>query len=82
MPTAPRRVILGGNSSWNIVAFRTGLIRALREHGYEPVVIAPIDPAGEERMTQLGVERIVIDIDRSGLNPFADLRLMLRYAAF
>jgi len=76
---APRRVAVSGNSSWNIVAFRTGLIRGLREQGYEPVVIAPIDPDGEERMTKLGLERIVIHIDRSGLNPFADFGLMLTY---
>jgi len=76
---APRRVVVSGNSSWNIVAFRTGLIRGLREQGYEPVVIAPIDPDGEERMTKLGLERIVIHIDRSGLNPFADFGLMLTY---
>ena len=79
MSVAPRRVVVSGNSSWNIVAFRTGLIRGLRERGYEPVVIAPIDPDGEERMTKLGLERIVIHIDRSGLNPFADFGLMLTY---
>jgi glycosyltransferase involved in cell wall biosynthesis len=79
VPAAPRRVVLSGNSSWNIVAFRSGLIRALREHGYEPVVIAPIDPAAEERMAKLEVERIVVDIQRSGLNPLADLRLTFDY---
>lgn len=79
MPAEPRRVVLSGNSSWNIVAFRSGLIRALREDGYEPVVIAPIDPPAEERMARLEVERIVVRIDRSGLNPLADLRLMLQY---
>jgi len=77
--TAPRRVILGGNSSWNIVNFRSGLIRALREHGYDPVVVAPIDPVAEDRMRELGVERIVVAIERAGLNPFADLRLLREY---
>ncbi|HEY6662620.1 MAG TPA: glycosyltransferase family 4 protein [Sphingomicrobium sp.] len=75
----PRRVVLGGNSSWNIVAFRSGLIRALRQNGYEPIVIAPVDAAAEGRMAELGVERIVIEMERSGLNPFADLRLLLQY---
>ena len=75
----PRRVVLGGNSSWNIVAFRSGLIRALRQNGYEPIVIAPVDAAAEGRMTALGLERIVIEMERSGLNPFADLRLLLQY---
>lgn len=75
----PRRVVLGGNSSWNIVAFRSGLIRALRQNGYEPIVIAPVDAAAEGRMTALGLEPIVIEMERSGLNPFADLRLLLQY---
>jgi glycosyltransferase involved in cell wall biosynthesis len=77
--THSRRVVLAANSSWNIVNFREGLIRALKAEGYEPVVIAPIDPAAERRMDELGVERIVIDINRSGLNPFADLALLLKY---
>jgi glycosyltransferase involved in cell wall biosynthesis len=55
------------------------LIRALRSAGYEPVVIAPQDPAVDDRMRDLGVERIAIDIDRSGINPFADLRLLARF---
>ena len=79
MPAEPRRVVLGGNSSWNIVNFRSGLIRALQANGYEPVVVAPVDPAAERRMAELEVERIVVAIERSGLNPFADLRLLLEY---
>jgi glycosyltransferase involved in cell wall biosynthesis len=79
MPTASRRVVLAGNSSWNIVNFRSGLIHALKAEGYEPVVVVPVDPAAEHRMDELGVERIVVEIQRSGLNPFADLRLLLTY---
>lgn len=59
--------------------FRSGLIHALKAEGYEPVVIAPVDPAAEHRMGELGVERIVIDINRAGLNPFADFALLLKY---
>ena len=79
MPTPPRRVVLAANSSWNIVNFRSGLIHALKAAGYAPVVIAPLDPVVEHRMAELGVERIVVGLNRSGLNPFADLALMLKY---
>ena len=48
MGAAPRRVILAANSSWNIVNFRAGLIRALKQAGYEPVVVAPLDEAAED----------------------------------
>jgi glycosyltransferase involved in cell wall biosynthesis len=74
-----RTVVIAANSTWNIVTFRQGLIRALRAAGYEPLVVASIDPAAEERMAGLGVERITVDIERSGLNPFADLRLLSQY---
>lgn len=43
------------------------------------MVIAPQDPAADDRMRDLGVERIAIEIDRSGMNPVADLRLLARY---
>ena len=79
MPNGSRRVVLAANSSWNIVNFRAGLIEALKAAGYEPVVIAPVDPAAEARMAELGVERIAIAIERSGLNPFADLALLRTY---
>jgi glycosyltransferase involved in cell wall biosynthesis len=45
------------------------------------VVIAPQDPAADKRMRDLGVERIEIEIDRAGLNPLADLKLLARYRA-
>ena len=74
-----RRVVLAANSSWNIVNFRAGLIRALRDAGYEVVVVTPADPASSERMDALGVDWRPVAIDRSGLNPFADLRLLNEY---
>ena len=79
MATASRRVVLAANSSWNIVNFRGGLIAAVKAAGYDPVVIAPVDADAEPRMEKLGVERIVIGMERSGLNPLADLGLLLKY---
>jgi glycosyltransferase involved in cell wall biosynthesis len=75
----PRRILLSANSDWNIANFRPGLIRALRRAGYEPIVVAPQDPAVDQRMRELDVERIPIVVERSGLNPWADLRLLSRY---
>jgi glycosyltransferase involved in cell wall biosynthesis len=74
-----RTIVLSANSDWNIANFRQGLVGALRSAGYEPVVIAPQDPAADARMGDLAVERIPIAIDRAGLNPLADLRLLARY---
>jgi glycosyltransferase involved in cell wall biosynthesis len=74
-----RRVVLAANSSWNIVNFRRGLIRALQDEGYDPVVIAPREASTEQRIAELGVEWLTVPIDRSGMNPLADLRLIARY---
>ena len=46
-----RRIVLAANSSWNIVNFRSGLIRALKDADYDPIVVAPTDPASDERLT-------------------------------
>ena len=43
------------------------------------MVIAPRDPACEERMALLGVEQINVGLDRSGLNPLADAGLFIDY---
>lgn len=42
-------------------------------------MIAPRDPAADQRIRELGIERIPIAIERAGLNPLADLRLLARY---
>lgn len=79
MHAPARTIVLSANSDWNIANFRTGLIRALRGAGYEPAVLAPFDPAADRRMRELDVERIEVKIDRSGINPLADLRLLSEY---
>jgi glycosyltransferase involved in cell wall biosynthesis len=79
VPTPPRPIVLAANSAWNIVNFRGGLIRALARAGYRPIVVAPHETGAEARMTALGVERFALPVDRSGLNPLTDLRLLLAY---
>lgn len=79
MTVPSRRIVLSANSDWNIANFRGGLLRGLRSAGYDPVVIAPHDPAADSRMQDLQVERIPVKLDRSGVNPFADLGLMRTY---
>jgi glycosyltransferase involved in cell wall biosynthesis len=75
----PRKIAVAANSAGNIVTFRQGLIRALKDRGYEPVIIAPRAAAAEQRMTNLAVEWHSVDLARSGLNPIEDLRLLRSY---
>jgi glycosyltransferase involved in cell wall biosynthesis len=77
-PVRPR-VVLASNGTFNILAFRTGLIRALQAAGYEPIVVAPRDSGTEARMAELGVRQIEVRLSRKGLNPLADLALVLSY---
>ncbi len=79
MKANSRTIVLSANSEWNIANFRVGLIRALKNTGYVPIVIAPPHAAVEGRMRKLDVERIAIRINRSGLNPYADLQLLRSY---
>ena len=79
MRTVRRTIVLSANSDWNIANFRSGLIRGLASAGYEPLVIAPQDPLVDPRMRELGVKRLPLAIDRSGLNPFADFKLFAKY---
>jgi glycosyltransferase involved in cell wall biosynthesis len=74
-----RKVVVAANSAWNIVTLRQGLIRGLASAGYHPAVIAPFDFSADQRMQTLGVEQIELDLERSGLNPVADLKLLLSY---
>jgi len=52
-----RRIVLAANSSWNIVNFRSGLIRALKDADYDPIVVAPTDSASDERLKALSGSR-------------------------
>jgi glycosyltransferase involved in cell wall biosynthesis len=78
-PGRNRRIVIAANSSWNIVNFRAGLVRALKAAGYRPVVVAPVDPESTERLRALGVRHIPLDLNRSGMNPLGDARLIMAY---
>jgi len=78
VPRRSRSIVLAANSCWYITNFRLGLARALRDAGYSPVAVAPPDPAGEARLAELGIEFEPLHVDRAGLNPIAELGLLLR----
>jgi glycosyltransferase involved in cell wall biosynthesis len=74
----PPTLLISINASWNIVNFRVGLIRGLRQAGYRVVALAPRD-RWSERLAELGVDFHPIEMDRKGLSPARDLRLLWRY---
>lgn len=72
------KILISINTSWNIVNFRYGLIKALVAHGYDVVCAAPHD-AYTEKLTSLGCRYIELPIDNQGTHPGRDLILLYRY---
>jgi len=71
-------VLFSVNSSWNVINFRAGLVRALLAEGYAVTVAAPRDehsPAVE----QLGCRYVELPMDAQGRSPVADLQLLARF---
>lgn len=71
-------VVLSANSCWNLLNFRGSLIRALQSAGYRIAAFAPADVHAEE-LRRRGIEVHDMPMARSGTNPIADARLLLRY---
>jgi glycosyltransferase involved in cell wall biosynthesis len=73
-------VVLSANSCWNLLNFRDALITGIQDAGYRIVAFAPVD-ANADELRRRGVEVHDVPIARSGMNPLADARLLLRYLA-
>lgn len=73
-----KRVVIGLNASWNLVNFRSGLIRAMVQAGHEVIAVAPPDEYSD-RIGALGCRYIPLAMDAKGKNPFKELLLVLRF---
>ncbi|NBA97271.1 glycosyltransferase family 4 protein [Pseudomonas sp. R5(2019)] len=63
----------------SLIRFRGDLLDAMRANGHEVVAIAPEeDDSVRKRLAEKGIEYHVVPMARAGLNPFADLRYLLR----
>jgi glycosyltransferase involved in cell wall biosynthesis len=72
------KVMIVVNSAWNLLNFRSGLIRALIAAGYEVIAVAPPDDY-VSRVSELGCSFVPLPIDSKGTNPGRDLLLLLRF---
>jgi glycosyltransferase involved in cell wall biosynthesis len=66
------RVVISYNTSWYVWNFRMPLIAALRERGYEVVVLAPTDEY-TARIVATGVAHRPLPLDAKGRNPLREL---------
>lgn len=79
MQPFPCNIAVAANSPWNLLIFRRGLLLRLRGEGFDPVLIVPNDPHADASLDELGFDRASVEISRSGLNPIADVKLLLSY---
>jgi glycosyltransferase involved in cell wall biosynthesis len=73
-----KTIVIFLNTAWNLINFRSGLIKSLVEHGYEVIAVAPFDEYATQLST-LGCRFIPLPMDNKGTNPGRDLLLMVRF---
>jgi len=66
------------NTAWNLVNFRSGLIRALVAAGYEVVAVAPNDKYSDG-LKMLGCRFVPLHMDNGGTNPLKDVLLLWQF---
>ena len=71
-------IVISANSVWNIANFRSGLIRALKSHGYEIIIAAPPSDEGACCPPELGTH-MTLPVRSDGLNPVQDAALLWHY---
>ena len=72
------KIAISINTTWNVINFRSGLIKSLLADGHEIVVISPAD-GFEKDAISLGCRHIDISMQNHGTSPTGDLKLLLRY---
>jgi glycosyltransferase involved in cell wall biosynthesis len=70
-----KKIILVANTSWSMIKFRHGIMRAFVEHGCEVFVLAPRDEYSKE-IEDIGCTYVNITIDNKGSSFINDYKLM------
>ena len=73
-----QKIIISANTTWNLVNFRSGLIKRLIESGFDVLAVAPEDGYCE-RLERLGCRYVPLEMDNKGTNPVRDFQLMLGF---
>lgn len=71
----PRKAMLFANTEWYLYNFRRSLAAALRDAGYEVLLVSPPGPYGE-KLRALGFRWIPAPMERRSLNPLRELALV------
>ncbi|MGF6769050.1 glycosyltransferase involved in cell wall biosynthesis [Paraburkholderia sp. GAS199] len=76
-----QKVILLSNTDWYLFNFRLPLAKALRERGFEVILVSP-DGSYGPKLRELGFRWEVMPMERRSLNPWRELRLVMWLARF
>ena len=75
---ADKKIMLVANTAWNLWNYRSALIRALANRGFEVVLAAPDDRFRDALLQISGVRFIALQhLSRKSLSPLQNLRLLL-----
>ncbi|SFN31837.1 glycosyltransferase family 4 protein [Dokdonella immobilis] len=69
------KIVLFANTEWYLYNFRRSLALALRDAGYEVLLISPPGPYGE-KLRALGLRWVPVPMVRRSLNPLRELHLL------
>lgn len=78
MESKPRIAIVT-NIAWNIYNFRRGLALAIKEAGYEPILIAARDAYSDRLKEEGWIFEPVHHLERTGMNPVKDVMLLAEF---
>lgn len=73
-----KKILISINTSWNIINFRLGLLKALQKDGFDIVVLAPKDKYSE-LFEEQGFQYYEIEMNNKGTNPVEDFKLIISY---
>lgn len=73
-----QRLLMVCNTSWGIVNFRMGIIKAFQDKGFKVFVIAPYDDSSSI-LIENGVVFKSVKIDNKGTSPFKDIQLGFQF---
>ena len=72
------KVLIALNSAWNLLNFRSGLIKALLADGHQVVLAAPADEH-VPTLLALGARFVDVQMNTHGINPLIELGLFWRF---
>lgn len=71
------RIVLLAGQAYSVVNFRGQLLQEMVRRGHEVVVCTPAETSLEKAILALGVRYIPVNLDRTGMNPLRDCRLIV-----